>query len=146
MIATLCLVLILSLVGCGKKNQFYEEAVWDTEEYAGVSVKVENSSSTGISVTLENETGMDFLLSGWCHIQVKIQEGADHHDVWYEVKKVSDAVSAADGDRAKEECVINWSEVYGELPAGYDYRIGIILDSNVDSGVPVSTWAYFHVE
>lgn len=146
MAIALFLVLVLSLVGCGNNNQFYEDAIWDTNECAGVSVKVEESSSTGITVTLENDTDEDYWISGWSHIQVKIQEGNDKNDAWYEVKIKKDNVSPADDITADDSCVIDWSERYGELPTNYEYRVGIILGASPDTQFPISTWAYFSVK
>ncbi len=114
----LLLICILGLVGCSKETKY------QSTEIPNVSIRIDNVSPIGATLTIKDTNDKPFEYGEWYKIE------KESNGKWYEVKTIIDNYGFEDVGYIIEEnsknkeikLDIDWEWLYGKLPTG-KYRL-----------------------
>lgn len=118
----LCLVLVLSLAGCGNKMKYSDSSIDEVNAYPNVSMELHDDTITNglLTLTLINNNEFDIESGNQNDFAIEVL----HKDKWQ-------SIVVDERDNTSDACIyftgkhliqFGVSEVYGELPSGH-YRL-----------------------
>ena len=122
MVLMLCLVLALSMVGCGNKMKYSDSNVTEANTYPNVSMELYDDTITNGLLTLTLTNNNDFDIESGNQYDFAIE--AFRNDKWQSIE-IGERVNTTEACAYyKGEHLIQFgiSEIYGELPNGH-YRL-----------------------
>lgn len=118
----LCLVITLSLVGCGNKMKYSDSNVTEVNTYPNVSLELHEDTITNglLTLTLTNNNDFDIESGNLYDFGIEVL----NKDKWQSIEigerdNTADACSFYTGQHLIQ---FNISEIYDELPSGH-YRL-----------------------
>ncbi len=118
----LCLVLALSIVGCGNKMKYSDSSIAEVNAFPNVSLELYDDTITNglLTLTLTNNNDFDIESGNQYDFGIEVL----HKDKWQSIEigerdNTADACSYYTG---KHLIQFGISEIYGELPSGH-YRL-----------------------